>query len=414
MAAARPGIRKTPKEDPERLMPDKNPDAGPHDPAPEQMLRHTAPRGLKRWGKLALVAAAVIAAAGIGWRIWKSHTTAQWTDDQAVPTVQLIKLTGARAGGTLNLPGDVEAFTNAPIYAQVSGYLQKWYFDIGASVKKNDLLAQIDPRPYQAALDQAKGTLARDSATLANAKVDLARYQTLLKQNAIAEQQVATQQASVTSDAGVVEADRAAVSQAQINLTYTRIIAPFDGIVITRAVDVGNLVTVGTATATALFTVSDQSKMRIYVRVPQNYASYIRPGMSVSFTVPQYANRVFNATLVANAGAVTTATGTVLVQFGTDNADHALQPGGYANVRFPLPSGANGIRLPATALMFRDAGMQVATVDATSHVRLKTVNILRDMGASVDVGGGISTKDRIIDNPADALQEGDPVQVAGK
>jgi RND family efflux transporter MFP subunit len=395
-------------------MPDKNPDVGPHDPSPDQMLRHTAPQGLKRWGKIALVVAAVIAVAGIGWRIWKSHTTAQWTDDQAVPTVQIIKLSGTRAGGALNLPGDVEAFTNAPIYAQVSGYLQKWYFDIGASVKKNDLLAQIDPRPYQAALDQAKGTMARDAATLANVKVDLIRYQSLMKQNAIAEQQVATQQALVKSDEGVVETDRAAVSQAQINLAYTRIVAPFAGVVTTRAVDVGNLVTVGTATATALFTVSDQTKMRIYVRVPQNYAAYIRPDMKVTFTVPQYANRVFNATLVANAGAVASATGTVLVQFGSDNADHALQPGGYANVRFPLPAGANGIRLPATALMFRDAGMQVATVDSTSHVRLKTVNILRDMGASVDVGGGISPSDRIIDNPADALQEGDPVKVTGK
>ena len=152
----------------------------------------------------------MIAVLGIGWRLWKSHNTAQWTDDQAVPTVQIIKLNGTTAGGALTLPGDVEAFTNAPIYAQVSGYLQKWYFDIGAKVKKGDLLAQIDPRTYQAALDQAKGALARDSATLANARVDLARYQALAAQNAISQQQLATQQATVSSDAGVVEADRAA------------------------------------------------------------------------------------------------------------------------------------------------------------------------------------------------------------
>jgi len=172
---------------------------------------------------------------------------------------------------------------------------------------------------------------------------------------------------------------------------------------------------VGTPTSTTpLFTVSDQGRMRIYVRLPQNYASYVRPGMDVTFTVPQYPNRVFHATLDANAGAVASATGTVLLQFGTDNSDHALQPGAYANLRFPLPSGANGIRLPATALIFRDAGMLVATVDAGNHVRLKNVNILRDMGASVDVSGGISSSDRIIDNPADALQEGDEVKVANK
>jgi RND family efflux transporter MFP subunit len=396
-------------------MPDKNPDAGPLNPAPDHLLRHTAPRGLTRWIRTAVVLAVVIAAAGIAWRLWKSHNTAQWTDDQAVPTVQLIKLSSTKSGGVLNLPGDVQAFTNATIYAQVSGYLQKWYFDIGAKVKKGDLLAQIDPRTYQAALAQAKGALARDSAALANAKVDLARYQALAAQNAISQQLLATQQATVNSDAGVVDADRAAVSQAEINLSYTRIVAPFDGVVTTRSVDVGNLVTVGTpASTTPLFTVSDQTRMRVYVRLPQNYASYVRPNMEITFTVPQYPNRVFHATMVANAGAVASATGTVLIQFGTDNSDHALQPGAYANVRFPLPSGANGIRLPATALIFRDSGMQVATVDAGNHVRLKTINILRDMGASVDVSGGVSPSDRIIDNPADALQEGDEVRIANR
>jgi RND family efflux transporter MFP subunit len=396
-------------------MPDKNPDAGTHDLAPEELRRHTTPPGLNRWGKTVVVVAVVIAVLGIGWRLWKSHNTAQWTDDQAVPTVQIIKQSGTRKGGALALPGDVEAFVNAPIYAQVSGYLQKWYFDIGARVKKGDLLAQIDPSTYQAALAQAKGALARDAATLANARVDLGRYQTLAAQNAISQQQLATQQATVSSDAGVVDVDRAQVSQAAINLAYTRIIAPFDGVVTTRTVDVGNLVTVGTATSTTpLFTVSDQTKMRIYVRLPQNYASDVRPGMTVTFTVPQYPNRVFHATLVANAGAVAAATGTELLQFGTDNSDHALQPGAYANMHFPLPSGANGIRLPATALTFRDAGMQVAVVDASNHVRLKTVNILRDNGNTVDVSGGVDPSDRIIDNPADALQDGDPVRIANR
>jgi RND family efflux transporter MFP subunit len=395
-------------------MPDKNPDAGPLNPVPDHLLRHTAPRGLTRWVRIAVVLAVAIAAVGIGWRLWKSHNTAQWTDDQAVPTVQIIKLSTTKNGGVLNLPGNVEAFTNAPIYAQVSGYLQKWHFDIGARVKKNDILAQIDPRTYQAALAQAKGALARDSAHLANARVDLSRYQALAAQNAISQQQLATQAATVNSDAGVVEADSAAVSQAEINLAYTRITAPFDGVVTTRSVDVGNLVTVGTPTSTPLFTVSDQTRMRVYVRLPQNYSSYVRPNMEITFTVPQYPNRVFHATLVANAGAVASATGTVLIQFGTDNSDHALQPGAYANVRFPLPSGANGIRLPATALIFRDSGMQVATVDAGNRVRLKTINILRDMGASVDVSGGISPSDRIIDNPADALQEGDEVRIASR
>jgi RND family efflux transporter MFP subunit len=395
-------------------MPDKNPDAGPGEPVSNELLRHTAPAGLKRWGRLALVIAIAVAVAGIGWRLWKGHTTAQWTDDQAIPTVQIIKLASPKTGGTLNLPGEVQAFASAPIYAQVTGYMQKWYFDIGAKVKKGDLLAQIDPRTYQAALQQAQGALARDSATLANARVDLSRYQSLAAQNAISAQQLATQQATVEAQAGIVETDKAQVAQASINLAYTRIIAPFDGIVTTRAVDVGNLVTAGTPNATPLFTVSDQSRLRLYVRVPQNYASYIRPGMTVSFTVPQHQGRIFQASLVASAGAVAGSTGTVLVQFGLDNLDGALQPGAYAEVKFPLPAGANGIRVPATALMFRDDGMQVATVGPNNRVKLKTIVIARDMGTNVDVASGISPTDRIIDNPADALQDGDEVRVANK
>lgn len=399
-------------------MPDKNPDAGPvadagKDPEPSHLLRHSTPPGLKRFGKLALVAAVAIAVAGIGWRLWKSHNTAQWTDEQAIPTVQIIKLANAKTGGNLTLPGEVQAYASAPIYAQVTGYVQKWYFDIGAKVKQGQLLAQIDPRSYQAALQQAQGTLARDSATLANARVDLTRYQTLAAQNAISAQQLATQRTTVEAQTGIVETDKAQVAQASINLAYTHIIAPFDGIVTTRAVDIGNLVTAGTPNnATPLFTVADQSRLRLYVRVPQNYASYIRPGMTVDFTVPQHQGRIFHADLVASAGAVAGSTGTVLVQFGLDNSDGALQPGAYAEVKFPLPAGANGIRVPATALMFRDDGMQVATVDANNRVKLKTVVIARDMGVNVDVASGISPTDRIIDNPADALQNGDEVRIA--
>ena len=398
-------------------MPSGNAHSGPLVGAREQeesvrLLRHTPLPWLRRWRRLALFIALIIAALGIGWRLWKGHVVAEWTDEQSIPTVQLIKLTGAKNAGNLSLPGELQAYTTAPIYAQVSGYVQKWYFDIGAKVKKGDLMAQIDPRSYEAALAQARGTLARDSATLANAKVDLTRYQALAVQNAISAQQLATQQTTVTAQSGIVASDRAAVAQALINLEYTRLVAPFDGTVTSRAVDVGNLVTAGTpSNATALFTVTDQSKLRLYIRVPQNYASYIRPGMSVSFKVPQYPRRIFHAMLVASAGAVAATTGTVLVQFSLDNPDGALQPGTYADVKFPLPPGANGIRVPATALIFRAEGMQVATVDAHNRIQLKPIIIARDLGAAVDVTNGISPTDRIVDNPADALRNGDEVRV---
>ncbi len=406
-------------------MPDKNPDAGPthndhggvshREPTREEILRHTRPQGLKRWGVIALCAAVVVAVAGIAWRLYERHTTRDWTDDQATPTVQVLKLDTAGKNGELSLPGQVQAFTNAPIYAQVSGYVQKWFVDIGTPVKQGQLLAQIDPKPYQAALDQAKGALARDAATLNNAKIDLARYQALAAQNAISNQQLATQQALVNSDDGVVQTDRAAVENAAINLGYTRIVAPFDGVVTSRNIDVGNLVTVGTPTATPLFTVSDQNRLRIYVSVPQNYSAAIKPGLTVRFTVPDHPGQTFTAGLVASSGALVQSTNTMLVQFGIDNKSGQFKPGSYADVKLPLPSGANGLHLPATALMFRDDGMMVAVVSPDNKIVVKPVTIVRDTGAAVDVAdGAIQPGDRIVDNPPDSLQAGDAVQVANK
>jgi RND family efflux transporter MFP subunit len=394
-------------------MPDKNPDAGSNTPAPAELLRHETPPGLKRWGKLALLAAVAIAVLGIGWRLWRAHTTEAWTDDQAIPTVQVIKPIATNKGGALNLPGDVQAFTSAPIYAQVSGYVKKWYFDIGARVKKGQLLAELDTPDLAGQAAQGRANLINAQAAQKLSAATAARYDALFAQGAVSRQDKDEKDADLAAKNAAVAAAQAGLYSVSSQENFRRLVAPFDGVVTSRAVDVGALVTVG-INATPLFTVADESKLRIYVRVPQNYAPYIRPNMTVSFMVPQYPGRVFQASLVASAGAVASATGTVLVQFGLDNPDGVLQPGTYAEVKFPLPPGANGIRVPATALMFRDEGMQVATVDATNHVRLRTVTISRDMGAAVDVGNGISPRDRIIDNPMDALRDGDEVRIAGK
>lgn len=371
------------------------------------------PAGLKRWGVIALVILAVVAIAGIAWRSYTGHDTRRWTADQAIQTVQVITPAHSANGGMLHLPGQLQAFTNAPIFAQITGYVQKWYVDIGAPVTAGQLLAQIDPRPYQAALEQAQGALARDTATLNNARIDLVRYQTLAAQNAVSNQLLATQQATVASDAGIVQTDRAAVDQAAINLGYTRIVAPFSGIVTSRNIDIGNLVVPGTPTAVPLFTVSDQKHMRLYVNVPQNYSEAVHTGMKISFTVPDHPGKSFDASLVASADAVTSATNTMLVQFGADNSEGGLKPGDYADVKLPLPTGANGIRLPATALIFRDSGMQVAVVNPNNKIVMKPVFIQRDMGAAVDVAAGnLQPTDRIVDNPPDSLQAGDVVLVA--
>jgi RND family efflux transporter MFP subunit len=249
---------------------------------------------------------------------------------------------------------------------------------------------------------------------LANARVDLGRYKALAAQNAISAQQLATQQTLVDAQAGVVQTDKAAVEQARINLGYTRITAPFAGIVTSRGLDVGQLVTPGTASGTPLFTVADRSKLRIYVRVPQAYAALIRPGITAAFTVPEYPGRSFTARLAASADAVSSQSGTVLAQFQIDNSDGTLRPGDYADVKLAVPAGSGGIRLPATALIFRDEGLMVATVSADSRVVLKPITLRQDMGAAVMVASGLTLRDRVIDNPPDSLQAGDKVRVTAK
>jgi RND family efflux transporter MFP subunit len=394
-------------------MPDKTQDDRPlgHGPGEEDLLRHTTPRGLRAVIIVAVLVALAVAAGGIVSRVYADREVENWTDTQAVSTVKLIKLSHAEAGGALTLPGDVQAFTTAQIYGQVSGYVKKWYVDIGGAVKQGQLLADIDPRSYQAALAQAQGQLTRDAATLANNRVDLGRYQSLAAQNAISAQQLASQQTNVSAQAGIVQTDQAAMDQARINLGYTRIIAPFDGIVTARNIDVGQLVVVGAPSGTPLFTVSNRSRLRIYVRVPQAYAGVIQPGMAATFSVPEYPGRTFAAQLAASADAVSTQSGTLLVQFQIDNADGALRPGDYAEVKLVLPVGSGGIQVPATALVFREQGLMVATLGAENRVVMKPIKLRQDMGATVMVASGLSLDDRVIDNPPDSLQAGDTVHI---
>lgn len=371
------------------------------------------PKKLRGAGFVAALVFVAVVVIGLAVRFAHAGETKTWTQKQAVPVVQLITLHGAN-GGNVALPGQAQAFYTATINAQVTGYVQRWYFDIGATVKTGQVLAQIDPRPYQAALDQAKGALARDTASLAEAQLDLQRYQYLVKQNAISAQQYTTQQATVGADEGTVQTDKAAVETAQINLNYTHIVAPFDGVVTSRSVDVGQLVTAGTVSATPLFTVTDQSKLRIYVQVPQNYSNLIKPGMTASFTVPEHPGQVFSAQLVASAEAIVSQSGTQLVQFGIDNSGHLLKPGEYATVNFGIATGARGVRVPVTALMFRDQGMFVASIGKDGRVQMRRVHIDMDFGTAVDVNIGLKDGDKVIDNPPDSLSAGDLVKTADK
>jgi RND family efflux transporter MFP subunit len=374
------------------------------------ILRHTMPPRLKFWGIAAVCIAGAVAIGGTALRLYNEREAASWALDQDVRTVQLIKLSGTKSGALI-LPGDVQSWTNAQIYARVSGYMKKWYVDIGARVKAGQLLAEIETPDLDGQVAQGKADL---NTAIANQKLSALtarRWDALLAQGAVARQDADAKDSDLAAKTAMVASERANLDHLEAMESFKRLVAPVDGIVTTRAVDVGSLVLVGTPGATPLFTVADQKKLRIYVRLPQTDASAVQPGMTATFTVPELPGREFTATLAANANAVASASGTQLLQFQADNAEGLIRPGSYAEVRFTLPPGKSAVHVPATALMFRDQGPVVATVDAGNRVRMKVISIRRDMGSFVEAGAGLSLNDRVIDNPSDAIRDGDLVQI---
>jgi RND family efflux transporter MFP subunit len=368
------------------------------------------PPRLKFWGIAAVCIAGAVAIGGTALRLYNEREAASWALDQDVRTVQLIKLSGTKSGALI-LPGDVQSWTNAQIYARVSGYMKKWYVDIGARVKAGQLLAEIETPDLDGQVAQGKADL---NTAIANQKLSALtarRWDALLAQGAVARQDADAKDSDLAAKTAMVASERANLDHLEAMESFKRLVAPVDGIVTTRAVDVGSLVLVGTPGATPLFTVADQKKLRIYVRLPQTDASAVQPGMTATFTVPELPGREFTATLAANANAVASASGTQLLQFQADNAEGLIRPGSYAEVRFTLPPGKSAVHVPATALMFRDQGPVVATVDAGNRVRMKVISIRRDMGSFVEAGAGLSLNDRVIDNPSDAIRDGDLVQI---
>jgi multidrug efflux system membrane fusion protein len=375
-------------------------------------LRYAWPRRLKTVGLTALCVAVGVAALGLMTRVNADQHVKGWTDAEAIPTVKVITLNGGAGAQTLILPGDVQAFNSAPIYARVSGYLKRWSADIGAPVKAGQTLAEIDTPDLDQQLAQAKADLGTAMANEHLSQTTAARWAGLLAQDAVSQQDADTKNGDFAAKAALAASARANVARLEAMESFKRIAAPFDGVVTTRQTDIGDLISVGAPASAPLFTVADESRLRIYVRVPQSYSADVKPGMTASFTVPEHPGRSFVANLAASADAITPQSGTLLIQLQTDNADRALKPGDYAQVRFSLPAESGAIQVPATALMFRDAGMSVALIGPDGRVAIKSVVIGRDLGSAVEIAAGLTTADRIIDNPPDSLRAGDQVQIA--
>ena len=394
------------------MNPNPTPALGQPTPSVE-VLRHKPIRWLRPAGIAACGVLALVVRAGLVARGRAGESLKTWTAAEAAPTVSVVR-PGADAGAHgLVLPGQVQAFFDAPIHARVSGYLKAWYDDIGAKVKAGQVLAIVDTPDLDQQLAQAKADLATAVATQALAKTTAARWNGLLAQDAVSRQETEEKNGDLAEKNALVGAAKANVDRLDALESFKRITAPFDGVVTARTTDIGQLIAAGTPNDPGLFTVSDVHRLRIYVSVPQADTARIQPGQSVSLTVPEYPGRTFQATVASTSGAIGAQSGALMVEAQIDNADGALKPGDYAQVTFNLPADTGTLSLPASALMFRHSGMTAAVVGPTGKVELRHVTIARDLGTTVDVSTGLKPGEAVIDNPPDSLVAGETVRVAG-
>ena len=378
-------------------------------PAPSAVSR----RGLWIAGGTVMALAGIVVIMGVTTRRMANAKLSEWTEAQAVPTVAVALPDTHGRKATFTLPGRLEAYTQAQIYARVSGYVKDWKADIGASVKAGDLLAEIDAPDLDQQIMQAQAELASAQANSTLSQATLQRGQQLINSGAVSRQDLDQRAADASNKQGLVKSAQANLDRLKVLEGYKRITAPFDGLVTARNTDLGALINAGNGGGAPLFVVADTSKLRAYVNVPQNYVPNIKMGTKAHISVPEYVGRQFSGTVEASAQAVDAASGTTRMLLVVDNANRELMAGAYANVSFDLPHPEIAINVPASALIFDRSGLHVATVDGQNRVVLKDVLIARDLGKDVEIGSGLSPDDRIIQNPPDGVASGDQVRIAG-
>jgi RND family efflux transporter MFP subunit len=388
------------------------------------------PAGRTRWvAAIALIVAIGIALAGILQRRHQESEVTKWTVEQAVPIVATIAPKQGVSGQQLVLPGDIEAWNEAPIYARVNGYLKDWYVDFGAHVQKGQLLADIDAPDLDAQLAAAKAKLASAQAQVKVreaerdfANTTYARWRDSPK-GVVSEQEQESKKAEYGSAAARYNAALADanVNQSQVDqLTaleaFKRIVAPFDGIVTARNTDVGALINagsgVGGGSGPQLFRVADVHEMRVFVQVPQEMSAGMHSGLTADLALPQYPDKTFKAVVATTSEAINKTSRTLLVELHADNTEKLLQPGTFAEVHFNLASNPSTIRIPTSALIFREDGVQVAVLGPDNKVEIKQVKLGRNLGTEFEVLKGLTSSDTVINSPPDSLSPGEIVRVA--
>jgi len=357
------------------------------------------------------VLAAVVVFNGLQARARDGAQLKALADKQSAVSVTVISPSSNTDSSTLSLPGRMEAYAKAPLYSRISGYLRTWKADIGTPVKAGQLLAEIDTPDLDQQILQAKAELASTQANAALSENTAKRWKSLESAQFVSGQAVEEKMGDYNVKLAVVNASQANVNRLQALKNFSRIVAPFDGVVTARNTDIGQLINVGGAPGSELFVVSDVKRLRLYVNLPQNQIAFVKKGTLAKFTVPEQPGQVYTATVQTTSQAINSNSGSMLVQLSADNKRGELLPGGYASVSFTIPAQADRLSVPPSALVYTKGIVQVATVNAENRVEMKPVVIARDYGNRLELLSGLLATDRVIENPPDGVTQGDLVQV---
>src|ERR1700726_3867573 len=379
-------------------------------------IEHSSPVSRRKLGIVGIVAgivALLLVVTGIRAREDSNAKLREWTDDQAIPTVAVVLPDAKVLNAAIDLPGRLEAYSRAPIFARVSGYLKSWSADIGAKVKAGQVIAEIEAPDLDQQLLQARADLASQEASAKLSEATLERRRTLIASNFVSMQEIDERSADLSNKKAAVNSGQANVERLEALAGYKKITVPFDCVVTARDTDVGALINAGGGSGPPMFVISDIRKLRVYVNVPQSYVPAVKIGAKAVISVPEYKDRTFAATVEASSQSVEVSSGTPRMRLGLDNTGGELMPGGYANARLSLQRDTVPLHIPASALIFNQNGLRVATVGADDKVLFKAVTIARDLGRDIELASGISPDDRIIVAPPDGIADGDQVRVTG-
>ena len=367
---------------------------------------------MRRYAWIALIVAIALGVWGEVSRVLARSELVKQNTDAAIPTVTTTTAEPSAAGEELVLPGAVQAFIEAPIYARTNGYLKTWYTDIGSRVTKGQLLAEIETPEIDQQLTQAQADLATARANESLSKSTNARWQGLLATQSVSKQDADEKAGDAAAKTAAAESAAANVARLRDLESFKRVVAPFTGVITARNTDVGALINAGQSSGTELFRIADTHKLRIYVRVPEPFAALTQPGLEAALQFTEHADRTFSAKIVRTSNSLDPTLRTLQVELQLDNEKGEIFPGAYAEVHFKLPANSQTLRLPANTVLFRTAGLQVATLDSQQRVKLKSIVQGRDFGTSIEVLSGLAPHETVVVNPPDSIADGVQVRIA--